>query len=359
MTIGGSAVLDGYQSALGSFESQAHSTPVGLSTGSGASINANSNISVMGPTMVLGRLGLFPSGPNTTIYGDAHPGPSKAVTTQPYTTITGSTSPNTKPSALPDIDVPPIKCQGSVVAHSTQMKDGDFCYDSVRVPAGETLRVRGPVTVVASKFIMDPSSKIEVDTTDGPVLMYVTDCVKCSTGSQFLSVGGDPKAFGMLVSAAKAFDHDGDGVTDPPVTLNSTGNFYGVLYAPNAPVTVPSGLRIFGSVAAQKLTLANNARVTFDQSLLNCVSVVTNLPNFISWKIVELPKVPIVESRRDPNAYLRDNAIVPIKAADAHREKTLTILYIDCSGVIKSFTGLEAAFDWSQVRRPLRTNWTL
>lgn len=361
LSIGASAVVDGYESALGSFESQATNSPVGLTTGKGANINANASIAVSGPTTIIGRLGTYLSGVTTTVFGDCQPGPSGTVTVQPNVNITGKTSPLPKSKSLPSIEPPLVQSQGelSVANGSTTTLTGNQVgHSTVKINSGGTLKIKGPASVVVDDLLVSPQGTLELDGSTGPVLLHVKGFFRGESGSTLTSVGSDPKSTALVVHPSKPKDLNGDGIPDPPVVLSSSGTFYGVFYAPGAKVTIPASLRVFGSVAADDLTLAPNARVTFDQSLLTHSSVLAGIPAFLSWKITELPKVPIVESRLDPRAFLRKLGKVALTALEAHPERHLVIRYVSHVGAIQMYSGPASTFNWSNVKSVISKLWS-
>lgn len=361
MTVGAGAVIDGYDSTAGTFESQAHQTSAGLTTASGASINANCDILVQGPTLTLGPLRVpIATGPNTYIYGDVHPGKGKSVTAQPNTTITGSTSPNAKTLTLPAISVPTPPAKGDLILAngSTEIKDCEATYGIIKVRSGAKLVIKGPDIVVASSIIVESGGKLEFKSDDGPVIVYVKDYLNLVSGSELINGSKDPKNVALLISASQTVDRTGDGVPDPPVTISSSGVFYGMLYAPSGTITIPNNLRIFGSAAALKVTYTTNSRATFDKALLSSSNTMKGMPSMISWKIVELPSVPIVQSAEDPLTRLKRNGVTPVKSAAAAVEDKINITYTDASGAVKNYTGDVASFDFTLVRSVVRKVWT-
>ena len=109
MTIGGGAIIDGYDSRDGSYDSQVDPDLDQTSTGQGARITSNAEINVSataaGSTRVSGDglTGLSSGGSSTYstwIYGDTIPGPDAGVLADPGVLITGQTTPALKPVTL-------------------------------------------------------------------------------------------------------------------------------------------------------------------------------------------------------------------------------------------------------------------
>ncbi|MFN0206677.1 MAG: hypothetical protein ACKVS6_10255, partial [Planctomycetota bacterium] len=357
MTVGAGCVLDGYNSGLGTFESQAVTQGGVLTTGNGASVNSNFNIKVLGTVSTPN----VPLAPATWVYGDAHPGKDQTVITMPNATVTGSTSPNLKALTLPQIVVPAITSLGSLTLTTGSlitMADREFRYDSLRIERGGVLTVKGPVILSIGSLVMDNSSMIKFDTTAGPITLYVMDYLSCASGSTIASVPRDPKNVAILVSASLTVDRNGDGIADPPVHIASSGELSAMLYAPNANVNIPQTLRVFGSITAKKLTYATGARGTYDKALVASANTMKSLPTVVSWQIVELPDTPLVKSNADALTVLAKEGVVPIKSAVAHMEDKINIVYTDSAGNVQHYNGLSSAFDFTAVRSVINKSWT-
>lgn len=361
MTVGGGAILDGYDSTAGTYESQTQTIGNIQTTGAGAALNANSDITVQGPAVTLGPLRVpLPVTNSTRVYGDAHPGKDKSVSAQANTSITGSTSPNTKILVLPEIQVPAMVSKGSLVLTSTTpviITNSEARYDSLQVKANAKLVLKGPQIISIGTLQIESTGKLEMDTAGGPVVIYVTDYLNLKSGSVLSSVSRDPKNVALLVAASVTMDRNGDGVADPPVTVASSGEFFGMFYAPYANVLIPSTLRCYGTLASQQLTIGASARATFDKGLLSSSNTIKGLPSMMSWRIVEVPDVPIARSLEDPIVRLKRMGVTPIASAAASVEKKLTITYVDVSGAVRTFVGDAASFNFSSVKRVISQAW--
>ncbi|MBI3819725.1 MAG: hypothetical protein HY286_13600 [Planctomycetes bacterium] len=361
MTVGAGAIFDGYDSTMGTYDTQAHQTAAGISTGAGAAVNANSDITVNGPTFALNLLGIpVASGPNTYIFGDAHPGISKNLLAMPNTVITGSTSPNVKTLGLPAVAPPSGTSLGNAIQtqSTVTLEAGEHHYDKYRVTANCKLRLRGPEVFVLGQFTLDANAQLEFDTTDGPVLVYVSDYLCWTAKSRLVNSSKDPKNVAVLVNANKTLDYTGDGKVDPPVTVASTGEFYGTFYSPNAAFTWPAETRVYGTVAGKQLTYAQGARCSFDKALLKSSNVIKSLPVLNAWRVVSLPDTPLTQSQQDPLTKLKILGVTPIPSATAAAESVLHMTYMDTSGVLKTFTGDAKTCDWNLVGSILTTVWS-
>lgn len=345
--VGGASVVDGYDSARGTFESQANTPLLGIpTTGGGARVNSNGNIALHASSSLLG-ISLAP----TTVYGEVHPGPGGAVLQEPGVNVTGSTVPRTVGVSLPEIDVPVIASSGDILHRSgiRTIGPGEVAFANVRAIGGARIDVVGPATVVLSKLTIDPRAELRIDTTAGPVGLFCTESFILSAGSRITGNAGRPTDLGLFIAASEPFDRTGDGVPDPPVEVKGTGSLYGLLYAPETDLLIPEGLRVFGSVVGKSLTLAPKARLTVDKSPAGSALGLAGIPKFVCWKVVPLPPVPLVQRRGDPLVALKAAGITPTPSAQAAPERNISLAFLDLSRILRTFKGPAASVDWTQV----------
>jgi hypothetical protein len=122
----------------------------------------------------------------------------------------------------------------------------------------------------------------------------------------------------LLVTASRSIDRNRDGIPEPPARIDSTGDFYGSVYAPSAALTLTSQLELFGAIAAKQLTIANGTNVHFDRALSAPRNGEGALPELLCWRLVELPDVPLVQMRLDPLSVMEMNGVTPPRSKDAH-----------------------------------------
>jgi len=345
--VGSGAVIDGFDSALGSFDSQATNTAYGLTTSQGAKLASNGNVAVHGLVGV-GLLGI-----GTAVFGDVRPGPTGAAMIEPGAKVTGSTTPLSAPAKLPPIDVPVIPSTGSltVTTGTKKVGPGEVHLDSIRVNRGAKLEIEGPATLVVGNLKLDARAEWKLDSSNGPIGVFCTESLNLASGSTLSSATKKPADVAVLVSASQPVDLNGDGTLDPPVAIAAGGEFYGLLYAPSADLTMPSSLRVFGAVTARNLMLSASVRATIDKSPAGAGVGVRATPKFLSWKVVELPDVPLVKDRKNPLVALKLAGIVPAASALASPENLMRIRYVDkLTGNCASYYGPESAFNWNLVQ---------
>ena len=326
------SLIDGYDSRLGSYASQADMTATPPHTAGGALVGSNGDISVAG-----GRVG-------SAIYGDARPGPGRTVSTAGSVIITGSTQPRSELSVLPPVEVPVIAKQPATLHTGPGplvIPPSTIGYTSLRIAPYQQLVIRGPGTLVFDDLLLDAEAELIVDPTGGRVDIYIENSVSFAAGSLINCLSTNPALLTMMVSksvATTAADN---------VLLNAKGQFYGTLYAPRSNVKIAAQFEVFGAAVAQRLTLSNGGKLHVDAELA-ANSTASPLPRMVSWRIIELPHEVAVR-RVDPFVTLGvDPATLPY-ASEAHAEVWMNLTYKDTLNVTRTYSGWSGGFDWYQV----------
>ncbi len=152
--------------------------------------------------------------------------------------VTGEVVQGAAPIALLPVDVPSgLTWLGSLDVTNEQqhtLEVGSYRLSELRVDNAATLRIRNA---------------------DGPVTLYVEGDVKVTNEGRVLVDDPDPEKFAIYV---KGF-HD--------VDLDNEGEFYGVVYAPDAKLTFTNEGEYHGAFVGRKVKIDNGARVHFDRGL--------------------------------------------------------------------------------------------
>ena len=190
---------------------------------------------------------------SAVVNGDAHAGPGHSVTMNSSAYVTGSTSSSGSCPVLPDVelgDIATINDNGNIgltddgnspfpsgpyalelsSSDGLTLPGGEYYFTSVALNSGATLRV------------------------EGPTVMYVTGTFAVNS-SGIMNTGQNPADLVVMISST------GD------VQLNSSVNFYGVIYAPNAHVVNNSGVEFYGSIMAEEVTLNSSVQVHYDEAV--------------------------------------------------------------------------------------------
>ena len=229
-------VVDTYDSSKGSYASQASGSP--LHACADTHLQSNGNIALSGSAMV---------------YGDATPGPGKNVSGA--TGVTGSTAPATSPVvAEAYVYAPPIGPMGSVAGTIT-LCSGKHRYTSLVLGAGKVATITGDVELwVDGKFEISGSAMGVLEPGARLTLHHGTDKLTIG-GAGFVNQGQKPA--NLTINSATTY----------AVTLSGSGDFFGTLRAPKAPLTASGGADIYGSVVAKTLTLSGGTSLHYDKAL--------------------------------------------------------------------------------------------
>jgi len=353
MLVGAGVLLDGYDSREGTYESQVDASTG--TTGRGASVNSNGGV-------VLERLGRGPgAAAPTTVFGDARPGPEGTVTLDPGMMVTGCTTPRDERVPLPAVQAPTIRSDGELRAEASGaplVLTGSLAYDGLRVSRGAHVVVRGPTELLVGAFVLERGAELEIDTTDGPVTIYCTERLRFRSGSTLSSTTRDPLETALLLHTPHDGPDDAGSQGERTIQLESSGEFFGFLYAPENALRLPAGLRVFGAVAASELVIEDGARITFDLAMTESSIGGAATPQMVSWWIMRLPDAEIVRQGQDPRAFLARRAVTPVRNYDAHLEQEIEIRYLDGTMTTRTYRGPVDLFDWSDVRSVISVDWS-
>ncbi|MFT4540854.1 MAG: hypothetical protein ACI841_003525 [Planctomycetota bacterium] len=385
MLIGTGSLLDGYDSSIGTFASQIDAGLAGETTGKDAAVNANEDVIIEAlPDPLAGSV-------PTYVYGDVSPGPGGSVMVDPDVTISGDTIPREEVATLPMIEVPTITTSESpTITRGFAISNTEVAYDSLDVPTGGVLTITGPATVIVGNLRVQSGGTLKFNTSSGGVNLHCLDNVILEEGSLLTQSEASTEPVAFMIStnltrreeakvakeeveaereALKAEEEGIAAVGDEPkyaeadlnveatVTIASSGTFYGLIYAPLANLSIPSGLRIYGSIVSDGLELQDGARVSFDEALTTKPIGASSLPRLISWRVLALPDEQLVRSGIDPILILRARGYTAPLAHSAHSEESLSIEYLDNVGGVHAYDGLLSDFDSTNVSNVLGLDW--
>ncbi len=280
----------------------------------------------------------------TVIQGDLVPSPQDTVSMNGTVSVTGSTDPAADDVELPAIEVPVLNTLAACMHSGSApllMLPTEAHLPSLEVAQGSEVIVQGPATLVIDSLTLAAGARLYLDTTEGEVTIYVTTAASFAENAQVLNSTEDPANLSLNISAQPA----------EPIGLPAGAPIHGVIYAPDAELTVPPGFELFGSLVAQQVTFAAPPRLHFDENLAE-VARERALPSLFSWRIVELENALLGPGANDPFVRLGVNRAALLPPARVHEDNPLDITYEDNGGLIQNYAGPESAFDWSQVRKP-------
>lgn len=294
----------------------------------------------------------------TKVFGDLRPGKDGTVTLGSGVLVTGSTAPKSAPETIPEVQVPSVTLgRATVLANDTTLSGDTLGIEALAVGPGVTLTLVGPLELVVGSLTVDATGGVVIDGSAGPVALYVDGPVSMPAGSTLNTVS-------EVASAAALFlleEHSAEQLAMTKKTaldFAPSGEFFGMLIAPEAFLMLPAELRVHGSVAAKDLELAQGSRVTFDLEALHNATGGAGMPLLISWRVIELPDVEIVRQRSDPVAQLAMSGVTPLTPTEGHWEQEIDLVYLDSVGARSTYSGDVAGLDWSTVDQVLSKVWT-
>lgn len=356
LVVGEGALIDGFDSNEGSYLSQVDGLLPGETTGTGAKLAALGDVVLYGTTPPGGLE--TPTG--TVVYGDAQPGPSGAVTSAADVTVTGSTTPMEADVTLPPVELPSVELRRDVrigIGNNLVLDDGEYGVSRIRIDDGAGIKLVGPATLVIGQLVMGESSTITVDSTEGQVRIFVTERLYVPSTASFVNTQQEPDGFMLMLMADQWIDFDADGRVDAPLVFRPDGEFYGYIYGPTVDLAISAGTHLIGGVAANTVTIAAGAHLSFDSALEGSQMAVSGLPVLVAWRIAGVPDQPITRRNTTPETYIKENAIVTKRSPDAHLEAFVSIKYYDLTGTPQLYTGLASGLDWTQVGEVLGIMW--
>ena len=189
---------------------------------------------------------------NAVVNGDATPGPGKSVIFASQAYVTGSTEPGGCP-VLPDVelgDVATVNDNGTIwltVSGEDPFPNGP--YDLELVNADELVLDGG--TYYFTSLSLNSGSTLRIT---GETVIYVTGSFAVNSST----ITNDTLIPENLIFMISSSDE---------VKLDSSADFSGVIYAPNAHVVVDSSANWDGAIMADEVTLNSTIGIHYDETL--------------------------------------------------------------------------------------------
>lgn len=257
MTMSSNAQVDSYNSSFGSYDSQDVN-------GSGSSSFALTNGNV-------GSNGNVRMDQNSKVWGDVVPGPEGSATVLGNAVVTGSTTSASSEVEMPPIDLPTIPSSGDLTVAkngSHAFGAGEHHIEDFLISSGAEVTVEGPATLVFDTFEIGSGAELTVDATNGPVEIFVVGDFVMNSNTLIASETWTPSDIEINLLSDNVID-PGLEVDLDEVDFDSNAKLYGTIYAPSASIVINSNFELFGSLVARAVHLDSNARIHFDEALLD------------------------------------------------------------------------------------------
>ena len=326
MTVGAGAYVDAYDSKHGPYVAPLLglvSTPVKL--------GSNGDVSVAGVR------GLVP----TLILGSVTPGPDKTVTAGLGTLIVEDTTPREKAVEMPAIEFPVVPWFGPMTVGAGALgtlPSGEYMGPNLTIGANGTGTIIGPAIIVVDTLSLETGARLRIDNSVGPVEIYVRQKMSTLGGSQIQNLNQNPR--GLM------FWLDMHPRTGGVLSLAHSGAFYGSMYAPNAPIALPSTSEYFGSVVSASLSIPAAGKLHVDVSA-GQVGTTDVSASVMHWRPAAVPADLTRDLRYEPLADFAQRGVDLPTPSEAHTPIEIAITYLDQDGETRVFRGTEAVVDRS------------
>lgn len=262
-------LIDSFDSRLGSYASQVS----GGVASAGAVVESNSGIRVDSAG---------------EIHGDIHPGVGHGVSSASSADVTGSLQPLESPRTIEEATPPAIASAGNqTLAGAGTFSAGDYAWGALTIDGHPTFV--GPARIVVDRLELRPNSSLTLDTTGGPIEIYVLDVLRQASNSAIVCPSQSAKDVTLHYLAPAGSTAD----------LRSNSDFYGRIVAPHATVVVRSNFEIFGAIQADLVVVNANARIHFDSAILDAAAEPL-LYAKAAWTRAAFPVAAFRVDRRDP-----------------------------------------------------------
>ncbi len=211
-TLNGNAYTDSYDSSQGPYG--------GANRSQSGNVHSNGNITLNG---------------NATVKGDAVPGPNMAVSMNGNAAVTGSTDAAETPRVLPPVTLP----SAAMLLGALQL-------------SGNNTRTLTAGTYVATSMSITGNGKLIIDSSGGPVNLFVTGSISVA-GNGIANLSGVPQNF-ALTQAGGA-----------DVSFSGNANFIGTVYAPDSALSVSGNGDLYGAFCGDAITINGNGGIHFDK----------------------------------------------------------------------------------------------
>jgi hypothetical protein len=119
--------------------------------------------------------------------------------------------------------------------------------------------------VISQAATIRANSTLTFDATDGPITVYALGSFDLRSNSTVATTSKDPSMLTLNLSGT----HASASASSPTIAFSSNSAFYGTIYAPQLSVIIASNFEVYGMIRARWLELSSNARIHFDEQLVN------------------------------------------------------------------------------------------
>jgi hypothetical protein len=135
--------------------------------------------------------------------------------------------------------------------------DGVIDGTTINAGNGDTVTLvgkEGGANYYITELTLGNKATLVVDTTKGPVNIYLTGALEAKTGST-INVDGLPTQFSIFSNSSDK------------IVFKNSGEFKGTVYAPLAPIEMKNGADAYGLIWGGTIDIKNSGRFFFDEAL--------------------------------------------------------------------------------------------
>ncbi len=245
------------------YDSSETTAPTGDDGNNLCHIGANGTVKLSGSTEVHGYIGLGLNGTTEAVYQPSGSPTPLIFSSEEAVRSVGHIAPD--PLGAVDGDY------AQLFKASQYNNDNGMIPSDLIVETGKSLTLSGKpggATYHFSKIELKNGAKLNIDTTAGPVRIFLSGELNGKSGTISL-VGEDPKKLAIFSDAAD------------PISFSTATPFYGAVYSPYADLEINNHGSIYGAILSRSVVMKNAGNFYFDSSLKD--QYLTNDVIMTSW----------------------------------------------------------------------------
>ena len=243
----GGTLVDSFNSSKGAYVRGGTAGSVVTNSASAGSVVLDGSATISGPILVGPKGSLDPKTQGGTTMNSGY------TVWRNWGSSYLSSSLQTTPKNMPDVQVPsaPGKTSLSFGSGSRTLAPGS--YDSISIGGGGTVTLKGGVYVVNSFDISGGADVIVAG--DTPVQIYVVKKFNLAGGADVYSPNIKPSFLQINMAEGSSYEQSGG------------SSISAVVYGPSAAVNLSGNATVYGSVSGTSVTLSGSSSVHYDEVL--------------------------------------------------------------------------------------------
>lgn len=223
---------------------------------------------------------------NAEVYGDVYVGPDgdpdKIIAVKDRSDVKGEFFTLPLPPPLPSVSAPSLTPRGNLSISNNDtvtLNSHQGQYGKIDIGNGGTLKIEGDSVLVVTGDI-DLKNSAEVQIADGGSLtLYLAGDFDGKNSAGINNQSAVPSGFKLYGTGSKQ-----------TIDLKNSTDFYGVIFAPNADLTLHNDGSAYGSVIVNNFEMKNDGDIFYDKAL-NDAGLMDKAATFVivRWEEVSTP----------------------------------------------------------------------